>query len=371
MENEKNVSALQKEEIIPDSRSAASDGKKQKKKSIPGRIILAVLGILLLALIITGVIIFYGPVSTIMSVTEIDDGIYSMNYNRDYDLDKALSADIHTEQQLMSFISDTLFYGLDVGVNQKYIACSAFLTHDGDGSYYAGRNFDYDKTEMLTVYTTPKDGYASIAMVPLCGLGIGDTFGQDPMSLLSRAEMLAAPYLCTDGMNEKGVMTSVLNLNSDELHTYSDKPDIITFVAIRMILDRAASVDEAVEMLSHYDFHSMTGVAQHLFISDASGRSVVVEWYKHNMAVIDSPVCTNFWLSSPVEYAGRCERFDTLTQRLEEKPVNTPEDAMDNLRAANVSWTQWSCVYHLSDFSVDIVIKNRYEKVYKVSPDKF
>ena len=126
--------------------------------------------------------------------------------------------------------------------------------------------------------TTPKDGYASIAMMPLCGFSIGETFGQDPMSLLSRAEMLASPYLCTDGMNEKGVMTAILNLDSSEIHYYSEKPDIITFVAVRMILDRAASVDEALAMLEKYDFHSMTGVAQHLFISDASGRSVVVEW---------------------------------------------------------------------------------------------
>ena len=62
---------------------------------------------------------------------------------------------------------------------------------------------------------------------------------------------------------------------------------------------------------------------------------------------------------------------DTLTQLLAEKPVNTAEEAMGNLSAVSVSWTEWSCVYHLSDFSVDVVLDNKHDKALHIDPTLF
>lgn len=44
---------------------------------------------------------------------------------------------------------------------------------------------------------------------------------------------------------------------------------------------------------------------------------------------------------------------------------------MSNLEAAGVKNTEWSCVYHLSDFSVEVSLDNHYSKVYRFSPDDF
>ena len=352
--------------------------KEKKNRKWPKRVF-AVFAITLLLSVIVGGVMLYHPAKTVMSAEKIDDGIYKITYQNDYKLDKALSSNIKTEQDLLDFVSDTFFIGIPLNANQDYVACSAFLTQDEDGHTLTGRNFDYSETDLLVVYTNPADGYASIGMAPLASLNIGITDGIEATSQLGRILMLASPYMCVDGINEKGLMIAVLDLVPPRTRQNTGKPKINTMVAVRMLLDRAATVDEAVRMLEQYDFNAMSLYAQHFFIADAQGNSTVVEWKLNNqigeetgfqMKVTDSPVCTNFWLCDG-ETAGKCKRFDTLTQLLVEKPVNTPEDTLHNLEAASVKNTEWSCVYWLSDFSVEVALDNQYDKVYAFSPADF
>ena len=361
------------------SAPAAVQEKPKKKKRKWLRRILCTLGILLLALIVTAAVLLYGPVRTMSTVEQIDQGIYKLTYQQDYHLDKALKANIVTEDDFMKFASDTFFFGYPVEANPDYVACSTFLTQNEDGQYLAGRNFDYSETDLLTIYTHPDKGYASIGMVPLGSFNIGITGGIETMSNLAKFLMLASPYMCVDGINEKGLMVAVLDLNPQKIRQDTGKAKINTMVAVRLLLDRAATVDEAIELLSQYDFNSMSKYAQHIYVADAQGKSAVVEWQMNNvfgadngykMYVVESNVCTNFWMYEG-KREGECNRFDTITQRLAEKPVNAPEDAMENLKAASVSWTQWSCVYQLSDFSVNVALDNKYGKVFRISPDEF
>ena len=377
-ENTTEISEEAMEQNLSEPAKEASEVPIKKKRKLFKRIICS-LGIVLLLLIIAAAVSLYSPVKTIMTIEQVDEGFYKIDYNHDYRLDKALAANISTEDDFLRFISDTFFLGIPIEANQDYVACSTFLTQDEDGKYFAGRNFDYSETDLLTVYTHPKDGYASIGMAPLGSLNIGIPDGFDSMSNIGRILMLASPYMCVDGINEKGLMVAVLDLDPPRVMQDSGKPKIDTMVAVRMLLDRAATADEAVEMLRQYDFNSMSRMAQHLYIADAQGNSVVVEWQMNNtfgnnkgfeMHVTESPVCTNFWLCNG-ETKGKCNRFDTLTKRLADKPVNTAADAMENLRAASVGWTQWSCVYQLSDFSVNVVLDNKFGKVFRISPDNF
>ena len=88
------------------------------------------------------------------------------------------------------------------------------------------------------------------------------------------------------------------------------------------------------------------------------------------MKVVESGVCTNFRLSRKTEsgdWSGQCDRFDTITKRLSAHPQNSTADAEDILKAASVSWTQWSCVYALDDFTVDYAIDNDYDNLYHLT----
>ena len=340
--------------------------KKRNLKKIIKITALSLVGVILFYVITAGFVL-YGRIATVLSVKQAGDQLYTVNYRQNYQLDKALQADIKNENDLFEFISDEFYFGYLIDSNVKEFACSAFLTDTPDGKKLVGRNFDYDDTETLSVYTHPRGGYASYSTVDLDVMAVGKPNDVDVMSLYGKLATLAAPYLCVDGMNEKGLSVSLLDLDYQKTHESSGRPALLIPIAVRMLLDRAADVDEAIEMLGQYDIHTVDRCTQHIFLADKSGRAVVIEWHNDEMKVVESSVCTNFRMSAKAlngDFSGQCYRFDTITECLEESPQNDADAAMDILKEARVSWTQWSCVYHLDDFSVDYVIDNEYEQPY-------
>ena len=140
----------------------------------------------------------------------------------------------------------------------------------------------------------------------------------------------------------------------------TDNPDVTVTMVIRLLLDHAATVDEAIELLEKYDIHTGHGWTQHIFIADANGDAAVAEWYNDKMKVVNYNVCTNFRMSNQSlngDYSGQCDRFDLLDDALIEKPENTAEDSMKLLEAVRQEYkeynifTEWSVVYNLTDFS--------------------
>ena len=94
---------------------------------------------------------------------------------------------------------------------------------------------------------------------------------------LAEVKTLAALYAPLDGMNEAGLAVSVnLIEDSDNIEQDTDKPDITTTTAIRLLLDKAANVDEALDLLRQYDLHSSMGMMIHFALADSAGRSVAV-----------------------------------------------------------------------------------------------
>ena len=86
------------------------------------------------------------------------------------------------------------------------------------------------------------------------------------------------PFAQLDGVNECGVSIAVLTLDSKPCDQDTKRPVINTSLAIRLVLDRAATTQEAVDLLSAYDMHAMAGRDYHFFINDAAGDARVVEW---------------------------------------------------------------------------------------------
>ena len=67
-------------------------------------------------------------------------------------------------------------------------------------------------------------------------------------------------------------------LDSEPVHQNTGKPVIGTTLVIRLILDRAATTEEAVELLNQYDMFATSGRDYHFYITDASGDGRVVEY---------------------------------------------------------------------------------------------
>ena len=79
-------------------------------------------------------------------------------------------------------------------------------------------------------------------------------------------------------LNEKGVSIAVLTLDSEPTNQDTGKPVLATTMAIRLVLDRAATTAEAVELLQQYDMFATSGRDYHFYITDAAGDGRVIEY---------------------------------------------------------------------------------------------
>lgn len=320
--------------------------------------------------------ILHGRISSMMSVKKVGNGLYTMNYQENYHLDKALKAGIRSGEDLVNFLSDEIFFGYKIDYDNKKYGCSAFLTQSPDGDYLVGRNFDLLGSDTLALYTHPKGGYASISTISTDIVSVGNENGISPTSLKGEILLLASPYIAVDGMNEKGLSAALLDMMDGETHMDSEKPDLIVSLAIRLILDKTSTVSEAVELLKKYDIQTAHGCTQHIFIADKSGSSAIVEWYDNEMKVIDYNVCTNFRMSDPIykdnDYIGACYRFNYIDISLKAKPINTMDESMNILEHVKQKGygtnTIWSVVYNLSDYNADYVVKMNYDNIYHLKP---
>ena len=109
------------------------------------------------------------------------------------------------------------------------------------------------------------------------------------------------PYLCVDGINEKGVSVSILKLDVKEGETPVDQQEpgkvaIGHSVLARYILDNCATVEEAVALAKEYNIRNTGDMDFHLFVTDATGASVVLEWRYNQLTVTDTNAVTNYYV---------------------------------------------------------------------------
>ena len=92
----------------------------------------------------------------------------------------------------------------------------------------------------------------------------------------TRLATLLSPFISLDGINEKGVSIAVLTLDSKPVRQQSGKPVIATTLAIRLILDRGASTEEAVTLFEKYDMFASSGRDYHFYVTDSNGDGRVI-----------------------------------------------------------------------------------------------
>lgn len=352
-------------------------------KLSPKVIILGTL-ILMFAGVITLVVVYRNRISTFASLKEHEPGVYAMNCKEDYKLQSILDAGISNEGELFSAISDEMFWGMPLNVSGMSFGCSSFAVTAPDGNHLMGRNYDYPETDLLMIYSDPEDGYASIGMADIGLMGLGTDEGEtDPLSAGSRFMSVAFPYLTVDGINEAGVGISILQLEHEEMHQDTGKPDILMNVAIRAILDTCGSTDEALALLGSYDMHSMIDRSFHLFITDRSGRNVIVEWIDNEMVVTEDCKVTNHIVCSDYTEdepdTDSMNRYKILTDNLS-ACGGTADAATAMIFLSNAAsrsddpgrmQTEWSCVYDLDDFKVTICTDTVYDHSFTVTPETF
>lgn len=189
---------------------------------------------------------------------------------------------------------------------------------------------------------------------------------------------MAALYAPLDGMNDKGLAVSV-NMIEDRATINQDtgKPDLTTTTAIRLLLNKAANVDEAINLHRQYGMHASMGMMVHFAIGDNTGRGVVVEYVDNQMVVTETPVVTNFYLAEGSKHGigsqQSHERYDILTQTLKDRTAMTAEevrDALDSVSKDNFNEfesTEWSAVFNLNTGVAHYYHRENYSNRYTFS----
>ena len=252
-------------------------------------------------------------------ITELETGLSTVRYEGDYGFDTFLEqGGAGSDTDVAAYITSLL--AQEIYMEGAPFGCSTLSVKNRGGEYLFGRNFDWNACRGLIVSARPENGYASVSTVNMDFIRVG---GLDLSELPDQMQAVVSLYAPLDGMNEKGLAVSVNMIqDSASINQDTEKPDLTTTTAIRLLLDKAANVEEALELLRQYDFHSSMGMMVHLALADADGRSVAVEYVDHEMIVTKTPVVTNFYLASGekqgIGTAQSHTRYEILTQTLEE-----------------------------------------------------
>lgn len=256
------------------------------------RILIGCICVLLIA--VAGIYgMWHNEIGSIMSIQQIvpakDENqsgpVYVMDVQGDYYFDDFLAqGGVSNDSQLIDFVVGNITKGIiPVSLSAPEIGCSSFTAVDKEGKRYFARNYDFSTTSGMIVRTAPGNGrYASISSVDLQFLGIKD--GAPIDGFMQKVICLAAPYVPIDGMNEAGVAVGIYmsyqgdtdNVTATDQNT--DRPDLTSTTMLRMILDYAGSVDEAIQLVSQYDLHDSAGTSFHYMVADSTGASAILEW---------------------------------------------------------------------------------------------
>ena len=325
---------------------------------------------LVIALAVAVFALWHNELTTLASFQKLSDrdeahrdgAVYQINFSGDYFFDEFLSqGGASNDAELISFVTRSITKGIiPMHIKTSSIACSAFTADTQSGDRVFGRNYDFSATNTAIVYTDPGEGRHASYSTNDAGVACGI-------------------FMSYQGEG-KGTPTD----------TQTDRPDITSTTLLRLILDYADSVEDAVALAQQYDLHDSASSCFHYMVADSTGRSAILEWvgtdadhdadgaqrqlnvlWNDTDALSDSAdwqVVTNF-IKTPGYYDGTTaerkglDRYEHLAAALRETDgiVADKDAAMDLL--ASVGRRTWnnddsnsntvhSVVYDLTDKSV-------------------
>lgn len=368
-------------------------------------------------------------VNTISSIKQIDEdgNLYEMNYTADYNLDDVIKAGTYPNDVGYKSIQDTLLPDseFELPKNQSTGGCSSFATTAENGHPIFARNYDWYKTNSasLVVHTAPKDGYKSVSVADPAHYGLGR--GGELTDEIKEG-FLYSPFCALEGVNEKGLAAGLMMLNINPVKQDTGNQQITSSMMIRVILDKAANVSEAIELFKQYDVVSGAydqGINYHWLVADAEGNRVVLEYVDNELVVNEYPIevqfneetgsstvnypqkdtgyimSTNFYVTKGAQDPSILGdngywRYQTLEGKLRNNPNPTLEEAMTYLDAihyglqdkdtaleitkegydaTNEDLWDWisidSSVYDLIDKTLTMCVQQDFSKSYDFSID--
>ena len=394
--------------------------KTAKKTNILKKVLLIILCVLLALVIVASTTVFAiwgNEIATLRSFkllrerddSHLDGAVYTMDVKGDFYLDDFVEqGGVKNDAELIDFITKKITKDIiKINISDPEIACSSFTATAENGDRLFGRNYDFSKTNTCVVKTEKNEGrHASISVTDLQFLGIN--VDKNVESIVEKFTCLAATYAPLDGINDCGVSCGIyMSYQGDDETVATDQntemPDFTSTTLLRLILDYADDVDEAVKIAKSYDLHDSAKTSYHYMVADASGKSAILEWVNESDATdndgskrklvvtyndddkhigelegkTDYQVITNF-IIQPDYYKGSednekkgADRYDRIYEELQKTDgvVKDDKGAMDILAiVGRRTWdndddngcTVHSCVYNLTKKTLMFVPNEHY-----------
>jgi predicted choloylglycine hydrolase len=248
-----------------------------------------------------------------------------------------------------SFFQQTDFGIYGYPIPEQPHSCSVASYYVG-GHQLVGRNFDNPSDRPHYFTTSRMDG---------CYRVIGHT-------------IYGINTWVTDGINEKGLsLSGATNGGKYYLQEpYPDEPAIVLGQMQRIVLDKCATVDEALALIGKVRVWCPNeGI--HWLIADTTGRSVVVEWdLNHKMVVFDKKglweLMTNTALQEGEPNVVKlCWRYRKAKPQLEAGVSDTAGmlSVMKGIRNS----TLWTSVMDLNGRTIEVHYYKEFDRKYEFS----
>ena len=259
-------------------------------------------------------------------------------------------------------------------INQTWRFCSIFSAADSD-SMIMGRNWDNQNVGSIIVNLyKPAKGYSSISFSRAIDMGFPLNVNlEDIKGSPFDAKLLLAPFYTTDGVNQYGLTVATAGVKPVAVGPKAGKEQVFILFLVRKMLDQTKNISEAVDLVEHYvpfdlDKNSLN---THLYVADASGASMILEYYPDGWKKIynDKPwqVLTNKPIYSVPEdkLKEQCWRFQTISESLEKLNGKAEWNAgLKILKDVSQKGTTWSVIYMPRTFELYFSIYQNWDVIY-------
>jgi len=262
----------------------------------------------------------------------------------------------------------------DPFINQSWRYCSVFSAAS-DNSVILGRNWDNQNVGSIIVSLYhPPGGYSSVSFSRAIDLGFPENVGLEDMRTGPHAEkLLLAPFYSMDGINEHGLSVAVAGVRHVVHEPIKEKKPVFISFLIRKILDQTKDLEEATGLIEKYipfllDKDSLDA---HLFLSDSTGRSVVLEYDRNRWQKIFGEKLWQVLANKPVygvpeeTLRKQCWRYRTMSESLENAGSRVDwKGGLNILQDVKQRGTTWSVVYSLTSGDIHFSVYQKWDTIY-------
>lgn len=226
---------------------------------------------------------------------------YTMDY-QNFDYSDLTTKEVSDNDGMIKFFKNKFFKGLSGAFPGEYEndpvtkGSLSFNSRTSIGAQVRGRIYNSYNTPIMMVTCKPTNGYKSWNIIDMADVGMksGESIDQWYDNAF---QTIAATYCVSEGINSEFFGVSLVSCPVAECDDTS-KVNITPFFAVRLLLDRVATVESAIELLNDYDIDFSSGT-YHFFVSQKTGQSAIIEYVDGKMSVTYPTydkfhqVCTN------------------------------------------------------------------------------